>query len=140
MVENNILEKRLSAVAGLRASGHNCAQCVMLAFADRYASRMSAEAAEAVACALGGGVCGTGHICGAASAMAAVVSLMRYEVPSDKKAVYAEGAGLIGEFARRQGGLTDCDDLRRPGAKSCGDLINDAVEILSKHLQEDDAR
>lgn len=139
MVENSKLQNRLTAAAKFRASGHNCAQCVLLAFADKYSQRLTPEAAEALACAYGGGVAGTGHICGAASAMAMVVALMRYGAPADKRAVYAEAGGLIKQFTDLQGGLSDCRDLRRPGAKPCGALIAEAVEILSQHLEEADA-
>ena len=58
------LEQRLEHAATLRRSGHNCAQCVMLAFSDIISDRMPEDAAEAFSIALGGGVGGTGHFVG----------------------------------------------------------------------------
>lgn len=134
------LDQRLERVAQLRASGHNCSQCVMLAFADKYADLLSPQAAAALTCAYGGGVAGTGHICGAASSIASVVSLLRYSAPADKRAVYADGAEAMGRFIALQGGKSDCRDLRVPGAKPCGKLIEEAVTVLHKYLEEADAR
>lgn len=133
------LNERLEKVASLRARGLNCAQCVLLAFSDKFTDRIGEESLEAMGCAYGGGVAGTGHICGAASSMAAAVSLLRYATPKDKMAVYKEGAELISRFAEMQGGLTDCRKLRIPGAKPCGKLIEEAVTILHNHLEEEDA-
>jgi len=48
------LEQRLEHAATLRRSGHNCAQCVMLAFSDIISNRMPEDAAEAFSIALGG--------------------------------------------------------------------------------------
>lgn len=130
------LQQRNEIVARLRQSGHNCAQCVMLAFPDLTDGRINADTASALTSALGGGVGGTGHICGVLSAMACLNGLHAYSAPADKGAVYADTASLIQEFAERNGGLTDCRSLRRPGSKPCGQLIAEGVEIMHRHLEK----
>ena len=133
------LEQRLEPAATLRRSGHNCAQCVMLAFSDIISDRMPEDAAEAFSIALGGGVGGTGHVCGAISAMASTIGIMRYTSPADKMAIYKEVQGLTRSFAELNGGITECRLLRVPGAKSCNLLIQDAVTILHNHISSTDA-
>lgn len=134
------LNERLEKVATLRATGHNCAQCVMMAFTDKFSKQIPLESLEAISCAYGGGVAGTGHICGAASSMAAVISLMRYNTAKDKVAVYKEGATVMTRFIAMQNGNSDCRTLRVPGAKPCGKLIEEAVTALHNYLEETDAR
>lgn len=129
------IEERKAEALRLHAQGYNCAQCVAMVFDDFIESgRIAREALAASTAALGGGVGGTGHICGAASAMAVVISLVRYCSPIDKRQIYHDSAMLIDEFARRQNGKTECRELRVPGAKPCNVLITDAVEILGKHF------
>ena len=115
------LQQRLDQARKLRLEGYNCAQCVAMAFNSELGNITSG---------LGGGVGGTGHICGAASAMAVVVGHKEFHQPTDKAAVYAHVQQLLKDFALRNQGQTNCCDLRKPGRKSCLALIEDAVEIL----------
>ena len=121
------LEQRLQKARQLHAQGYNCAQCVALCFIDD-------PTLCAATAALGGGVCGTGHICGAVSAMAMVNAVMGYRSPADKVKVYAEGQGLINVFASQNAGLTDCRELRSSGGKPCMALIEEAVTLLHNKL------
>ncbi len=133
------LDERLSRAAALHAAGYNCAQCVLISFADLYSDKVSEQTVAAMSVALGGGVCGTGHICGAASAMACTLALLNYSSPADKRAVYDRGAEVIRRFADMQQGRTDCRQLRVPGLKPCNGLIADAVKVLHTYLAEADA-
>lgn len=129
------IEQRKAEALKLHGEGYNCAQSVAMVYADFIESgRISPESLAAATAALGGGVGGTGHICGAASAMAVVTGMMKFFSPADKREVYHDSAKLIDEFAARQNGKTECRELRVPGAKPCSALIAEAVEILGKHL------
>lgn len=105
----------------LRRQGYNCAQCVAMTFSPEL---------EATVAALGTGVAATGHICGAANAMAVVAGARAYESPAKKAELYAKVRQLIERFEERNMGQADCRDLRQSGRKSCAELICDAVEIL----------
>lgn len=118
---NNVEDKIEQALA-LKARGYNCAQCVAAVFAPHLVRH---------AAGLGGGVAGTGHICGACSAMALIASERDYESPADKQALYGRIKEMMAEFERLNGGDSDCRDLRKPGRKSCNALIADAIRILS---------
>jgi C_GCAxxG_C_C family probable redox protein len=117
------LEQRLQHARELHRQGYNCAQCVMLCFVDD-------PTLTAASAALGGGVCGTGHICGAVSAMTMVNAIGGYSKPADKGRVYADGAALVAKFAAANNGQTDCRQLRVPGRKPCMTLIEEAVTLL----------
>lgn len=118
------LEELKAEVRQLKATGANCSQCVVAMFEPELAL---------AAAGLGGGVCGCGLTCGAASAMAIVAAARGYHSSADKMPVYTEVKPLIEEFKQRNDGKINCSDLRRPGAKPCMELINDAIEILYTH-------
>lgn len=118
------LQDRIDQALALRSKGYNCAQCVAMVFDPSM---------EAVAGALGSGVAGTGHICGAATAMALVTSKFTYAGPAGKQALNARVRDCLAKFADRNQGDTDCRDLRKPGRKPCTDLIVDAVTILHEN-------
>ena len=122
------LQERIDNALSLRKQGYNCAQCVAMTYDP------SLEVATA---GLGTGISGTGHICGAATAMAIVTSTLKYEGPSEKAALYARIRGCLDRFAALNQGDTNCSDLRRPGRKPCVDLIKDAVTILHEASNEE---
>lgn len=130
------LNQRLQRAAALHSRGYNCAPCVMLAFADLYADKVGEDAVAAIACALGGGVCGSGNICGAASAMTAVLSLLEFQTPSDKRRIYADGTELIRRFTEIQDNRINCRELKGKCGKPCSALIADAVTVLHNYLAE----
>lgn len=115
------LQSRKALAASLRSQGHNCASCVAGAFEPSL---------TLAAAGMGGGVGGTGHICGAAAAMSLVAASRRFATPADKAALYSHVAALIDRFAALNDGLTDCRDLRQPGRRPCSELIMQAVGIL----------
>ena len=123
MVKPQLSELHEQAMS-LHKQGYNCAQCVSMVFDPSLG---------VVTSGLGRGVGGTGHICGAASAMAIVVGARSFTSPSDKPAINAEVKGLIDDFACMNNGLCDCRDLRKPGAKPCNQLIKDAITLLYNH-------
>lgn len=115
------LQTRKDAAAALRRQGHNCASCV----SGAYFPELIIPAAG-----LGGGVGGTGHICGAAAAMSLVAARAGFGSPADKTRLYGRIEAMVCRFADLNDGLTDCRDLRQPGRRPCSELIMQAVEIL----------
>lgn len=115
------LEERIDKAIQLRKQGNNCAQCVAMAYDELLAN---------VTAGLGSGVGGTGNICGAANAMAIVCGEMTDAAPTNKPVYYTCIAGMIEKFKAANNGNIDCRDLRKPGSKSCVDLIKDAITIL----------
>lgn len=105
----------------LRKQGYNCAQCVCMAFDPKL---------ETVAGGLGRGVAGSGNMCGAALAMALVTSQREYTNPKEKQSLFARIKAQLDEFSARNCGDIDCRDLRKPGRKTCEQLITDAINIL----------
>ncbi len=121
------LQQRIDNALSLRKQGYNCAQCVAMTFDPSL---------EVVTGGLGTGIGGTGHICGAANAMAILTSRLTYAGPADKPALYARVRECLTKFAELNQGDTDCRDLRKPGRKPCTDLIKDAVTILHETYAE----
>lgn len=115
------LEERIDNALQLRKQGYNCAQSVAMVF-DKSLARATAG--------LGCGVGSTGNICGAANAMAIIACALSDTEPTDKPANYALVARMIEKFQSLNNGNINCRDLRKPGAKSCVDLIKDAITIL----------
>lgn len=121
------LQERIDNALALRKQGYNCAQCVAMIFDPSL---------EAATGGLGTGIGGTGHICGAATAMALVTSSLTYNGPADKPALYARVRECLNRFAELNCGDTNCCDLRKPGRKPCVELIKDAVTILHETYAE----
>lgn len=92
--------------------GYNCAQAVLLAFAETYG--LSPEQAAQTAAGFGGGMGRLGRTCGAVSGGLMVIGLAQgITAPGDraaKEAVYALARQFQARFAGRFGSL-DCKDL-----------------------------
>lgn len=122
------LEQRLDTVRRLRGEGHNCAQCVAMAFSD--VTDIAPETLAAIAHGFGGGIGGRQQLCGAVSGMTMVSGLV---TPlADRRLAYASAARASEEFERVEGSSI-CRELKQMG-KPCGQLIEDAVVILHTQL------
>lgn len=127
------LEERLDMARSLRAAGHNCSQCVVGAFPD-ITGEQARGMAIAMATGLGGGVGGTGQVCGALSGVALLQGLRPQVSSGGKGAVYRATSAINDEF-NRQAGSTTCATLKSPGAPiSCNALIELAVTLLHNQL------
>lgn len=127
--QDKSLDERLAQATDLRKRGYNCAQTVALCFSD--VCGLDADALSAATMGLGGGVGGTGEICGVVSAMSVVEGCAAGPDPSRKAAVYKNVKEDAAAFAARNGGCVRCRDLKRPGAaRPCDALIADGIEIL----------
>lgn len=134
--------------------GYNCAQAVVLAFAEEIG--MDWETAAKAASPFGGGVGRLREICGCVSGMALVAGLLYGyadpEAKEEKASLYALIQELAGEFKQRKGsiicrellaGITD-DTAPTPEARTaeyyqkrpCPKLAAAAAEILEAKLQE----
>ena len=132
--------------------GYNCAQAVLIAFAD--VTGLERDTAARLASSFGGGLGRMREVCGAVSGASMVLGLVKgYADPTDadaKKAHYH----LVQEFARRfreQNGSIICRDLlsgtavrqgNDPEARTaayyqkrpCPALVRQAAEILDEML------
>lgn len=128
------LQERLEKSGSLRGQGYNCAQCIMASFKDIH--NLDERDSLLTAIGLGGGVGGTGHICGVLSAIAATEGHRSQGLPSDKKEVYKCVSEITRRFEERYGSSI-CRELKRPGAPvSCNDLIRGGIEIYDQFLRE----
>ena len=136
-------------------SGYNCAQSVLMAFADL--TKVDPQVGFAVAGGLGGGIGGTHQeVCGAISGGVMSLSLLfpytDSAKPEDKRRVTGIAKEFLKRFQERFGGLSRCGDLLtsrveateentpaavRVGAKKhCDIMIVTAVEIVEELLKE----
>ena len=136
-------------------SGYNCAQSVLMAFADL--TKLDGTTGFAVTGGLGGGVGATHQeLCGAANgAVIALGLLFPFTDGADaegKRRIYAQAKEFLQRFQARFDGLSRCGDLLRariepteettPAAvrlgvdKHCDILIVTAVEVLEEMLAE----
>lgn len=120
----------------LHAQGYNCAQSVLMCFASELG--LDEATAASMMMGMGGGIGGSGEICGVATAMAAAASRIlekRNGEKPEKAKVYAFVRELLADFKSRNSGHIRCCDLKTPGAaKSCSELISEGVEILYNQL------
>ena len=129
--------------------GKNCAQAVLMTFADR--AGLSEDEAFALASGFGGGIAKQGEVCGAVSGAAMVLSLIYGKPGNDPEAakVLAEEKvdAFIKEFKTRKSSIIcrdlidgleigDADDRKEWADKnmktySCLPAVTTAVEILN---------
>lgn len=122
----------------LHEHGYNCAQSV----ACTYCNVMGAdpETVFKLAEPFGFGL-GTMETCGAVSAMALVVGMKmsdgNLEQPKTKRECYKMMQQLIQEFKEKNGSII-CREIKGVETgqvlRSCNGCIEDAVELLDKHL------
>lgn len=136
-------------------SGRNCAQSVVLAFAEL--TKLDEAAAVGVAGPLGGGMGGTrqelcGAVTGALLVLGMVFPFADPERVEDRKRLYGLSKTFMNRYEERFG-LLHCGDLlkahvtadaeRTPAAvrlgaeKHCDIMVVTAVEILEQMLQEE---
>lgn len=117
-------------------SGCNCAQAVLCAFADK--TDFSKDQLFRIIEGFGGGMGGTGSVCGAVSAMVVLAGLKKSAgtdaLPKTNKAEsYAFAGTLMKEFEDMNKSVI-CSRLKGEALRSCDGCIEDAVKILEKYL------
>ncbi|MDE5837949.1 MAG: C-GCAxxG-C-C family protein [Paramuribaculum sp.] len=124
MVTKYSLEERIARMKELRKQGYICSQCVAMVFDDIHG--ISPELTERLTSGFGGGIGGSGEVCGAVSAMVMLDGCVNYINPSEKKELYAHVRNLCEKFKCANGSLL-CRDLRVPGKKTCNELIEEVI-------------
>lgn len=116
--------------------GYNCAQAVVCAFADK--TSFTEDELFRLSEAFGGGMGGTGGVCGAVSAMVLLAGLKNSlgidNLPeTNKKTSYMSAAELMKKF-EDMNTSTICARIKGDGLRSCDGCIEDAVRILEENL------
>ena len=116
--------------------GYNCAQAVLCAFADK--TDFSEDQLFRIIEGFGGGMGGTGGVCGAVSAMVVLAGLNKSAgitaLPKTNKAEsYSFSGKLMKEFEDMNKSLL-CSRIKGETLRSCDGCIEDAVKILEKYI------
>ena len=147
------MTRRETAMANFK-SGYNCAQSIVLAFADLLP--MDESTLSKMACSFGGGMGRLREVCGSVSGMFMVVGLLYgYDGPETgrvKADHYARIQELAHRFEEEHGsivcremlGLSVHHDVPVPEARTeeyykkrpCAEIIGDAAELLDTYIQE----
>ena len=126
------LDERVARARELRAQGHNCSQCVVMAFDDIIDGDMSLLARAAHG--FGSGIGASGNVCGAISGSTMVLGLVKDSL--SRPELYTQVREAMNDFSQLEG-YTDCRDLKQSERKPCLDLICDAVALLHNRLSAD---
>lgn len=145
---------RKEKAMSLFEEGYNCAQSLVLAFADCY--EVEPEMAARFSSAFGGGMGRLREVCGSVSGMFMVLGLLHgYHDPKDREAktgLYQQVQELAHRFEEKNGSIV-CRELlglsvKRDGPlpeertaayyqkRPCKELIGCAAEILEEFLKE----
>lgn len=153
MKEIDVQQRTESAVQYFK-SGYNCAQAVLLAYADLYP--VDVEVIKHIGAPLGGGVSRLREICGAVSGMAVIIGLeMPVSDPTDEnsKALLYERVQKAAQHFKQKMGSYICADLlqmeRKPqhyrpdrrddayyAERPCASCVAMAAEILGETLSQ----
>lgn len=145
------MTRKEKAMAYFR-QGYNCAQSVVLSFADIL--EMDEATLSRMSCSFGGGMGRLREVCGAVSGMSMVAGLLYgyegAETGEVKAAHYARIQELAREFEAQNGaivcrellGLRQKHDAPNPEARTaayyesrpCAELVGCAAEILENYL------
>lgn len=134
---------KVEKAESLFVGGNNCAQSVLMAFANELG--MTEELAHRVACGLGGGVGRMREVCGAVSAAAVVIGM---RMDGDKARAYPAVQDFCSRFKAETGSLICRDLLKGTGAtvggapeartekyyqsRPCVELVKLAVSLLDE--------
>ena len=149
------MTRKEKAMAYFR-QGYNCAQAVVLAFADL--TDMDEATLSRMSCSFGGGMGRLREVCGTVTGMFLVTGLLRgydgAETGEVKAAHYARIQALAKEFEKQNGSII-CRELLAlrqkhrddptPEARTeayyagrpCAELVGNAAEILENYLAID---
>ena len=147
------IEKRIDVASELFASGFNCAQSVVAAFADLYG--VDRDLALRMAAPIGGGIGRMREICGSACGLFMPTGLENGQTDPTNRTGKGENYKLVQELAaefRRRNGSCICRELlgitketpispipeaRTPGyykKRPCPEIVREAATIYCEHL------
>ena len=135
------IENKVSQAMDLHSKGYNCAQSVVMVFAEDL--KLDKGLAETIAAPFGGGVAKMKEVCGCVSAMALLSGFVEDNIGSDGKVdvmkTYDWTKCLADKF-RNQCGEIVCKRLKglEPGStkppQPCKELIATAVRLIGKSI------
>jgi C_GCAxxG_C_C family probable redox protein len=135
------IENKVSQAMDLHSKGYNCAQSVVMVFAEDL--KLDKGLAETIAAPFGGGVAKMKEVCGCVSAMALLSGFVEDIIGSDGKVdvmkTYDWTKCLADKF-RNQCGEIVCKRLKglEPGSskppQACRELIATAVRLIGEKL------
>ena len=135
------VDLRVEKAIELREQKYNCAQCVIGAYTD--AVGVPFEALMKMSEGLGGGVAGTGDMCGVITGAVLVLGLLEGTSEPDlehKAALNEKIKELIDEFKQEHGTIA-CFELKgivnpevRKKEATCNELIFKMVRLIDKYL------
>lgn len=136
------MTERDALVAKLREGAYNCAQCALIAFCAE--TGLDEDTAAKVAAGFGGGIAGSGNVCGAVSGMLMAAGMLLCVgadvTPEQKDANGRVLAKLTERFKQLHGSLLCSElkkDMTREQAKPfCKELIRSAAQILDEALAQ----
>ena len=147
-------EERAAKAASIFEEGYNCAQSVVLAFADEL--KMDQDDLAKLASSFGGGMGRLREVCGAVSGMFLVYGMIRgYSDAGDtdgKKEQYKDIQSMAAEFEKKHGSIICRHILKKPegpdsyepsertdkyyASRPCTRCVEDAAEILENFLRK----
>ena len=146
--------KKAEKAAAIFKEGYNCAQAVVLSFAEDVG--MDRESLAKLASSFGGGMGRLREVCGAVSGMFLIYGMLYgYSTPDDvdgKKNQYRIIQEMAAEFEERNGSIVCREILKKPAGKDdpvpaertesyyalrpCDRCVYDAAEILESFLRK----
>lgn len=147
-------EQRAEKAAAYFKEGYNCAQAVILSFADEL--ELDEKTLAKLGSSFGGGMGRLREVCGAVSGMFMVYGLLRgYHLPEEdeeKGDNYKDIQAIAGEFQNIHGSIVCRDILKKPEGKDqplpekrtagyyearpCERCVYDAATILENFLRK----
>ncbi len=127
---------RINLAVEKHKNGYNCAQAVLCTFADL--TDYTEDDLFKISEAFGGGMGGSGNVCGAVSAMVMLVGIFKSKgiktLPeTNKQLSYKFASQLINEFADENRTII-CSEIKANKFKTCDECIKSAVEIIEKYI------
>lgn len=127
---NKEIKKAQDHSIELRNQGYGCAQCVLMALADKI--DLSEKQAARIGAAFGTGFAGSGGICGVISILGVAEGLLSKGYgPEDKSKAIWNTKELLDKFKASNGDRYLCRDLKgKEDTKKCPDLIKEGIELF----------
>lgn len=152
-MDKNQIQRREKAAAIFK-EGYNCAQAVVMSFADE--TEMDEKTLAKLASSFGGGMGRLREVCGAVSGMFLIYGMVcGYDSAEDnegKKEQYRQIQAMASEFEKRHGSIVCREILKKPAGRDhykpaerttayydfrpCESCVADAAEILEKFLKK----
>ncbi len=127
---SKVIKKSQNHAIDLRNQGYGCAQCVLMALADKI--DLSEKQAARLGAAFGSGFAGSGGICGVISILGiAEGQLSKGFGPEDKAKVIWNTKALLDRFSKENDDRYLCNDLKgKENTRKCPELIKQGIQIF----------